>query len=133
MVARNWQKIGIVALLLVAIAAVAQMKQKERNPAKDKPAAAAAIPRLLDLGADKCTACKMMQPVLADLRKEYKGRLQVDFIDVWKTPDAGKRYRVEMIPTQILFGAKGKELFRHTGFFSKSEILAKFKALGVKL
>jgi len=40
---------------------------------------------------------------------------------------------VEMIPTQIFLDASGKELFRHTGFFGKEDILAKWKELGVDL
>jgi thioredoxin 1 len=36
-----------------------------------------------------------------------------------------------MIPTQIFFDADGKELFRHEGFFSKEDILAKWKEFGV--
>ncbi|KPK50933.1 MAG: thioredoxin, partial [Thiotrichales bacterium SG8_50] len=41
------------------------------------------LPRLVDLGADKCIPCKMMAPILAELRQEYKGKFDVVFIDVW--------------------------------------------------
>jgi thioredoxin 1 len=95
--------------------------------------AKAALPRLVDLGADKCIPCKMMAPVLKELKNEYAGRMEVQFLDVWKTPDAGKAYRISLIPTQIFFDASGKELFRHEGFFSKADILAKWKELGVEL
>jgi thioredoxin 1 len=91
------------------------------------------LPRLVDLGADKCIPCKMMAPVLKELKKEYAGLMEVEFIDVWKTPDAGKAYRINLIPTQIFFNASGKELFRHEGFFSKADILAKWKELGIDL
>jgi hypothetical protein len=57
--------------------------------------------------------------------------MDVEFIDVWKNPDAGKAYGVEMIPTQIFFDAAGKELYRHVGFFGKADILAKWTELGV--
>ena len=57
--------------------------------------------------------------------------MQVDFIDVWQNPDAGKQYGIKMIPTQIFYDATGKELFRHEGFFAKEEILAKWAELGV--
>ena len=77
--------------------------------------------------------CKMMAPILEELKKEYAGRMEVEFIDVWKNPDAGKAYGIEMIPTQIFFDAGGKELFRHEGFFGKEDILAKWKELGVDL
>jgi thiol-disulfide isomerase/thioredoxin len=93
----------------------------------------ARLPLLLDLGADKCIPCKMMVPVLRELAKEYEARLEVQFIDVWKNPDAGKAYTIHLIPTQIFFDASGRELFRHEGFFSKKDILAKWQELGVKL
>jgi thioredoxin 1 len=91
------------------------------------------LPKLIDLGAGKCIPCKMMFPVLDELKKEYIGKLDVEFIDVWKNPDAGKQYGIEVIPTQIFYDATGKELFRHIGFFSKDDILAKWKELGMDL
>jgi thioredoxin 1 len=94
--------------------------------------AKADLPRLVDLGADKCIPCKMMAPVLKELKKEYAGRMEVEFIDVWKTPEAGKAYRIKLIPTQIFFDAVGNELFRHEGFLSKADILAKWKELGIE-
>ncbi|MEN9975158.1 MAG: hypothetical protein RLZZ282_1164 [Verrucomicrobiota bacterium] len=93
--------------------------------------ATAKLPKLLDLGATKCIPCKMMAPILEELKNEYAGKMKVEFIDVWQNEDAGKKYGVEMIPTQIFFDANGKELFRHTGFFGKEDILAKWKELGV--
>ena len=52
------------------------------------------LPRLVDLGADKCIPCKAMAPILKDLKTEYAGRMDVEFIDVWKNPDAGKAYKI---------------------------------------
>ena len=114
-------------LSLAAFTAEAAEAPSAQAPAK------AALPRLVDLGADKCIPCKMMMPVLADLKTNYVGQLEVEFIDVWKNPDAGKTYKISLIPTQIFFDAKGKELFRHEGFFGKADILAKWKELGVEL
>ena len=102
--------------------------------AAQEPAAneeTAKLPRLVDLGADKCIPCKAMAPILEELKAEYAGKFDVEFIDVWKNPDAGATYGVQMIPTQIFFDAEGKERFRHTGFFAKEDILAKWKELGV--
>ena len=93
----------------------------------------AKLPKLIDLGADKCIPCKMMAPILKELKTEYAGRMDVEFIDVWKNPAAGEQYKIEMIPTQIFFDAASKELFRHVGFFGKEDILAKWKELGVEL
>ena len=96
-------------------------------------AAVTALPRLLDLGADKCVPCKMMAPILADLKTELAGTLTVDFIDVWQDPPAAEPYGIRVIPTQIFFAADGRELFRHEGFFGRDEILAKWRELGVDL
>jgi thioredoxin 1 len=98
------------------------------TPPEKKP-----LPKLLDLGASKCIPCKMMATVLEELKKEYAGKLEVEFIDVWKNPDAGKHYGIEVIPTQIFYDTTGRELFRHIGFFAKKDILAKWKELGVEL
>jgi len=95
------------------------------------PVASAKLPRLLDLGAGKCIPCKLMAPILEELRKEYAGRMDVVFIDGWGNPDEGKKYGIEMIPTPIFYDAEGKELFRHVGFYGKEDILAKWKELGV--
>lgn len=90
-----------------------------------------AIPRLVDLGANKCVPCVMMAPILEELAEEYKGRLIVEFIDVWENRGAGREYGIRVIPTQIFYDASGKELFRHEGFYSKADILGTFERLGI--
>jgi len=138
-------KLAIVAGLAIAAAAVVLVKYQQSGPEKTSvstsapsagnpaPAESPArrLPKLLDLGSDSCVPCKAMVPVLDGLKKEYAGRMDVEFIDVWKNEEAGKQYNVEMIPTQIFFDADGKELFRHTGFLGKDDILAKWSELGV--
>jgi thioredoxin 1 len=91
------------------------------------------LPRLVDLGAGKCIPCKMMAPILEELKRKYAGRLEVEFIDVWKEPDKAKEYGISIIPTQIFYDASGKELLRHEGFFSKEDILGKWKEIGINL
>jgi thioredoxin 1 len=147
-------KIAVVAVLVVAVGAVLAMKgsnagQKAPEVKSDvaKPetkvmaqsaqaaeqATAKKLPRLVDLGANKCIPCKAMKPILDELRTTYVGTLDVVFIDVWENPAKGKEYGINLIPTQIFFDAGGKELFRHEGFFSRADILAKWKEFGVDL
>jgi thioredoxin 1 len=151
-------KAAIVIGLVVVIAGVMIAKQinksksagqsQETRPSVELPAATGskaesgqvsnadvvkAVPRLVDLGADKCIPCKMMAPILEELKHEYAGRLEVEFIDVWKNPEAGRGYEIRVIPTQIFYNEKGKELFRHEGFYSKEDILGKWKEFGVEL
>ncbi|MCF7955997.1 MAG: thioredoxin family protein [Phycisphaerae bacterium] len=91
------------------------------------------LPRLIDLGADKCIPCKMMKPILDELKQDYKEQFSVTFIDVWENPDQAKGYKINLIPTQIFYDASGKELFRHEGFFSKEDILGKWKEFGINI
>jgi len=92
--------------------------------------ATAPLPQLIDLGADTCVPCKMMAPILDEMRETFEGRLDVVFIDVWKDPEAGRRHGIKVIPTQILFDENGNELFRHQGFFSREDILGKWREFG---
>jgi thioredoxin 1 len=89
------------------------------------------LPRMVDLGADNCVPCKMMAPILAELKKEYSHTFSTHFIDVWKNPSAGRQFGVRLIPTQIFFNAEGRELFRHEGYMSKQDILQRWKQLGI--
>jgi thioredoxin 1 len=75
----------------------------------------------------------MMAPILEELKEEYAGRMDVEFIDVWQNRDAAARYGIESIPTQIFFDVSGKELYRHQGFIAKDDILKKWQELGVDL
>ena len=95
-------------------------------------AARPAIPRLVDLGRTFCIPCKKMAPILAGLKVEYAGRLDVEFIDVGENPDATRKYGIRLIPTQVFIDASGKELSRHEGFMAKEDILAQWKKLGVE-
>lgn len=120
------------AALIVALA-IAAMSVSIAGAAGTTSAAApvkAAKPSLVDLGAGKCIPCRQMAPILKQLRDEYAGKLDVMFIDVWKDPDAANPYRIRMIPTQIFYDANGKELFRHEGFYSREQILGKWRELG---
>lgn len=141
----KWIWLALVgALLAVAIAKIAMKKPIAATvpvavvasgasvvpmPAGQK----AALPRLVDIGATKCIPCKLMAPILEDLKKSYAGKLEIQFIDMWEKPEEGPKYGIKIIPTQIFFDATGKELFRHEGFFGKEDILSKWKEFGVDL
>ncbi|MCF7975368.1 MAG: thioredoxin fold domain-containing protein [Phycisphaerae bacterium] len=116
-------------VLILAVAGWA-MNQGRTNTPVSASVEGIGIPRLLDLGATECIPCKMMAPILENLKEEYKGQFQVDFIDVWKNPKEAPKYGIKTIPTQIFFDTKGKELWRHVGFISREDILGKWKELG---
>jgi len=145
-------RIAIVAVLVAVVAVVIAVKpdddatetvgaasganaviaQARAESQTDQPTVEG-VPVLIDLGAGECIPCKMMAPILEELKQEYAGRLEVRFIDVWKYPDEAEKYGIKLIPTQIFHNASGKELFRHEGFYSKEDILARWKEFGVDL
>jgi len=129
------RKVSILVLACAAVAFLAACGNADSgaNGTTTAPApqtVTAAVPRLVDLGADKCIPCKMMAPILAELKTEYAGRMEVEFIDVWKNREKAAEYRVQMIPTQIFYDPAGKELFRRSGFIGKEDILATWRTLG---
>jgi thioredoxin 1 len=89
------------------------------------------IVTMIDLGATECIPCKMMAPILEELKREYAGRADIIFIDVYKDPSQVKRYGIRAIPTQIFFDREGREVFRHTGFMDKRRIVDELAKLGV--
>ena len=89
------------------------------------------LPRLVEFGSDKCVPCRLMAPVLNELKREYDGVFSVTSIDVMENKDTAVKLGIRAIPTQIFLDASGRELYRHTGYFAKHAILAKWKQLGV--
>lgn len=89
-------------------------------------------PSVIDLGARTCVSCKKMAPILESLSGEYRGKANVLFIDVHEDQAATRRFRVQMIPTQIFFNAQGKEVKRHIGFMDKPDILKELRSAGLK-
>ena len=86
---------------------------------------------LLDLGAKSCIPCKMMAPILEELKEEYKGRAEVIFIDVREkaNKEKAKAFKIKGIPTQIFFDKQGREVYRHIGFLGNDAIVSKLEEL----
>ncbi len=107
--------------------------RREETVRADRPADQTGLPRLIDLGAKSCIPCKLMAPILEELRRDYADQFVTEFIDVRENPQAGRDYDIRRIPTQIFLDANGRELYRHEDFLSKEAILAKWKELGVEV
>jgi thioredoxin 1 len=128
------QKLVIgVAVALAAGTVILLRPAAAPAPAVAAPASTPAQrPKLLDLGAKTCIPCKAMVPILDGLRTDYAGKMDVEFIDLFQDHEAGEKWRVAIMPTQLFLGADGKELARHEGFISREDILAQWKRLGVE-
>jgi thioredoxin 1 len=120
-------------LVLAAIVATAMTAGCQEAGRATRTHPGTGLPRLVDLGIPVCIPCAMMAPGLEELKKEYAGRLEVEFLDTLRNPGAKGQYDAPFCATQIFIDASGKELFRHVGYYSKQDILAKWKELGVDL
>ncbi|MEO0166782.1 MAG: thioredoxin domain-containing protein [candidate division WOR-3 bacterium] len=89
-------------------------------------------PVLADFGRGTCIPCKMMQPILEKLQKEYAGKAEILIIDVGEYASLARQYKIMMIPTQIFFDKSGKEVYRHQGFMPEQDIISQLKKLGVE-
>ncbi len=78
--------IPVLVVAALAVAVFALRPAAEKTEATTTDLAEKALPRLLDLGADKCIPCKEMAPILEELKVEFAETFTVEFIDVWKTP-----------------------------------------------
>ena len=89
-------------------------------------------PTLAVFSAASCCGADKMLPVLDSLKSQYGKTVNIMYLEARKEQILTSRYNVYSIPTQIFFDETGKEVFRHTGFFSKGQISKKLVEMGVK-
>lgn len=90
-------------------------------------------PTMVEFGATGCVPCDMMQPILDKLRKNYSKKLNVVFVHVGEEQILASRYGIRSIPVQVFYDVKGKEVFRHVGFYPEKEVLKQLKRAGLLL
>jgi len=122
----------VLTILLLLTSGTARAELPSATTTTVNQALSSGRPTVIDLGARTCIPCKKMAPILESLSSEYRGKAGVLFIDVHEDQAAARKFRVQMIPTQIFFNAQGKEVKRHIGFMDKPDILKELIASGLK-
>lgn len=89
-------------------------------------------PTLVNFGLRTCSVCKKMAPYLESVAGEYRGRANILFVDVRADQAVARKFRVQMLPTQIFSDAKGQEVQRHSGYLDKEGMIKGLQAAGVK-
>ena len=83
-------------------------------------------PVIIDLWAEWCMPCKMLEPVLDEFANEYKEKIDVVKINVDESPELATELSVMNIPTLIFF-KDGEEITRMVGINTKENIEKKIK------
>ncbi|MFA6617729.1 MAG: thioredoxin family protein [Candidatus Neomarinimicrobiota bacterium] len=129
----------LLALLVVAILAFTLLmsacsgKKADAGPKKASSVTMnEKLPKMVDFWSPTCPPCRQMMPILAELEEEYAHAFKLVKVDTSKPEnrDLAMQNQIQYIPTQIFYDENGEQLFRHVGFYSKEDILNKWKELG---
>lgn len=77
---------------------------------------------VLEIGASSCKTCIEMKKTI-DILKLNNPNLPIYIVDVYDDMNAFSYFKIQMIPTQLVFNAKGEEVSRHIGGVSREEML----------
>jgi len=127
--------LAALATLAIAVAAPAAPPPTSPvpalSPAELGATLKAGVPVIVEFGGERCIPCMKMQPVLRDLQALLGKRARVVNFWIQPNPEVAREHRIMVMPTQVIFDGKGREVFRHMGYFPKPEFESVLKEKGL--
>jgi thioredoxin 1 len=132
-----------VMALLIAAPTFAAPPAPEPTRSTSRPAVRALAPAELDaalkngtwqiveFGGEHCIPCMQMQPVLQDLQAALGEKAAVHNFWIQQHPETARRFKIMVMPTQVVFNPKGDEVFRHMGYFPPAEFHQALRETGL--
>ncbi len=133
---------------LYLLSAIAVMTPPALIAQETKPSASQEVPSLdaagleqtlksgkwsvVEFGGPRCIPCKQMQPILFEIQQKLGEKANVRNVYVTEHRDLAKKHKIMIMPTQIVFDPKGKEVLRHTGLWQKNDFLKALEKAGLK-
>ncbi len=84
-------------------------------------------PVLIDFSAEWCQPCKMMPPILKEVKKQLGDRIRILKVDVDRNPAIAQKHQIRNVPTLMVF-KKGKVIFRQAGVIPAPQLVQMLQA-----
>ena len=133
----------LIGTALAAVGVIAVAGTPGAAPATERPGIPPLSPTELDtalasgswlvveFGGEHCIPCRAMQPILQDLQLALGSKAKVHNFWIQEHPEVARRFKIMVMPTQVVFNQKGEEVLRHQGIFHADEFHAALAKVGL--
>jgi thioredoxin 1 len=126
-------RIAILPLLLGTLLLVQVLPVRAQTPAGPQAPLSAlprAVPEILEFDRKLCPICRESELIIQEVKQEFPGQFEVRRLYIDEHPAIFRRYKIDIVPTQVFLNPLGQEVFRHEGVFPKEKLIPKLRELG---